>query len=70
MRSENDLMSKLVLSKKIMDRASQIPNKGQDVQVANQTINVQEFSQPQSSYNIPQEFLQEGMGSTQPKQPQ
>ena len=48
----DDLIQKLMVSKKIMDKHNEMPrhNAG-DGMMAN--INVQEFSAPQAQYNLP-----------------
>ena len=64
MKSENDLMQKLAISKKIMDMTSNTP-RGQvkeNINISNPSI--QEFNTPKANYIIPEEF----MGNQQPKQ--
>ena len=56
--NENDLMSRLVASKAIMDN----PKFNKSANSMNQGLpptSLQEFNMPQAKYNIPQEFLQE-----------
>ena len=56
--NENDLMSRLVASKAIMDS----PKFNKSTNSMNQGLpptSLQEFDMPQVKYNIPQEFLQE-----------
>lgn len=56
--NENDLMSRLVASKAIMDS----PKFNKSTNSMNQGLpptSLQEFDMPQAKYNIPQEFLQE-----------
>ena len=58
MNSENDLIQKLMISKKIMDIHNKTPrsgNVGTDINIPE----VESFTPPQASYNIPQEFLSE-----------
>lgn len=62
--NENDLMSKLVASKAIMDSPKFNQKTGSVSQGLPQTT-LQDFDMPQAKYNIPQEFLQE----SQPQQP-
>jgi hypothetical protein len=61
MNTTNDLMQRLAVSKKIMDKHSEIKRGSQQFPT---NINVQEFETPQASYNIPQEFLSEGTKQT------
>jgi hypothetical protein len=57
--NENDLMSRLVASKAIMDKSNSIKRgEVRDMGGIPQAI-VQNFDIPQAKYNIPQEFLQE-----------
>jgi len=56
--NENDLMSRLVASKAIMDN----PKFNKSANSMNQGLpptSLQEFNMPQAKYNIPKEFLQE-----------
>ena len=58
MNSEQDLLQRLVLSKKIMERHDNMGRGG--VQVSNPSAPMVEDYQPvAASYNIPQEFMQE-----------
>ena len=63
MQSENDLIQKLMVSKKIMDIHKQMPRGG----VGGTTPMVEEYNAPQASYNIPQEYLQEQPTQVQQK---
>jgi hypothetical protein len=54
--NENDLMSRLVASKAIMDKTNTM--KRGDVRESSQMM-TQDFDIPQAKYNIPAEFLQE-----------
>jgi hypothetical protein len=56
--NENDLFSKLAISKKIMDIHNTKP-RTQNTTNYNNDISVQEFNTPKSSYNIPQEYMSE-----------
>jgi isochorismate synthase EntC len=56
--NENDLFSKLAISKKIMDIHNTKP-RTQNTTNYNNDISVQEFNAPKSSYNIPQEYMSE-----------
>jgi hypothetical protein len=58
----NDLMSKLALSKKIMDKHNEIPRAGADSVVRN-TPQIENFNPVPASYNIPQEFVNEEVKS-------
>jgi len=55
MNSEQDLINKLMISKKIMDKHNEI-GRGQ---VQPQTPLLEEYQPVSGNYNIPQEFLQE-----------
>lgn len=69
MNSENELIQKLMMSKKIMD----IHNKTPRNQSSGMNINmpmVEEFSAPQASYNIPQDILTEVGNKPLPKMTQ
>lgn len=55
--NENDLMSRLVASKAIMEKSDRIKG-GPSMGVRPQT-QIQEFDMPDVKYNIPQEYLQE-----------
>jgi hypothetical protein len=66
--NENDLMSRLVASKAIMDN----PKFNKSASSTNQGLpltSLQEFDMPQAKYNIPQEFLQESPQQAQMSQP-
>jgi hypothetical protein len=66
--NENDLMSRLVASKAIMDS----PKFNKSASSTNQGLpltSLQEFDMPQAKYNIPQEFLQESPQQAQMSQP-
>ena len=57
-------MSKLALSKKIMDKHNEIPRAGADNVVRNSSPQVESFNPVSSTYNIPQEFVNEEIKST------
>jgi len=60
MTNENDLLQKLMISKKMMDIHNQMPRSGQNVSLANYNIpNTENFDNPKANYNIPQEFMME-----------
>ena len=72
MTNENDLMQKLMISKKIMDKHRELPrNTNGDVgSISEQRImapDLQSFDAPNASYNIPQEFMQENVATKIPK---
>lgn len=72
MKSENDLISKLMVSKKIMERHDTI-KRGQASETQYPTnIEVQNFDTPAAKYDIPQEFLMESQPSNfvAPQKPQ
>jgi hypothetical protein len=72
MKSENDLISKLMISKKIMERHDTI-KRGQPSESQYPTnIEVQNFDTPVAKYDIPQEFLMESQPSNfvVPQKPQ
>lgn len=61
MRTENDLIQKLMVSKKIMDKHKEIPRGGvteSDIRTFS-TPELQNFDSPVASYNIPTELLGE-----------
>ena len=61
MRTENDLIQKLMVSKKIMDRHKEMPRGGvneSDVMMMSNP-DVENFTPVPATYNIPTEFLQE-----------
>ncbi len=61
MTNESDLIKKLLISKQIMDKHSEIPRTG-DSRIVNETLTapeVQSFQTPKSTYSIPEEFTQE-----------
>jgi len=61
--NENELMSRLVASKAIMDKSNTI--KRGEVRESAPIMN-SDFNIPQAKYNIPSEFLQEQQSSPQP----
>jgi hypothetical protein len=67
MTNENDLIQKLMISKKIMDRHNEIP-RASDGAASMTMPSVQTFDTPQARYNLPEEFVQESV--SQPKQQQ
>jgi hypothetical protein len=60
----NDLMTKLALSKKIMERHNEIPRNSSGGSSIS-TPQVQSFEVPQSTYNIPQDIVSESIPSIQ-----
>jgi DUF917 family protein len=64
MRTEYDLIQKLMISKKIMDIHNNVPRGQNNGNVTITNPELQEFTTPNSKYTIPEEF----MGNTQPTQ--
>ena len=62
--NENDLMSRLVASKAIMDNPKFTKTRN-SMNDGLPPTSLQEFNMPQAKYNIPQEFLQEQQPSQQ-----
>ena len=70
--NENDLMNKLLISKKIMEKHQSIPRNTNEAigMMESNSIDipsVQSFDAPNASYNIPQEFMQENVAAKIPK---
>lgn len=65
MSAAEDLMQRLAVSKKIMDRQNTI-KRGDLPQHINTTPMIESFETPQATYNLPQEFLSEQQ-QTQPR---
>lgn len=66
MGNENDLIQKLMISKKIMDRHNVIPRSGNSAtDILPSSPELASFNPPQANYNIPQEFLAESKPITQ-----
>jgi hypothetical protein len=63
--NENDLMSRLVASKAIMDNPKFAKTRN-SMNDGLPPTSLQEFDMPQAKYNIPQEFLQESQPVNQP----
>ena len=63
--NENDLMSRLVASKAIMD-SPKFAKSNNTMSGGLPPTSLQEFDMPQAKYNIPQEFLQESPSPNQP----
>ena len=60
MRTENDLIQKLMISKKIMDKHNEMPRGGVSEGSSNySTPEVAEYNAPQATFNIPNEYLSE-----------
>ena len=57
MNSEQDLINKLLISKKIMDKHNNM-DRGQAKNIPN-VPELQQFQTPNATYNLPQEFIQE-----------
>ena len=60
MTNENDLMMKLVNAKKIMNKHNEIGRGGLPVTM-NDSPKVETYNQPNATYNIPQEYMNESM---------
>jgi len=58
MNSENDLMQKLVVAKKIMDVHNKTPRAGNNGGIPS-TPMLEQFNTPPATYNIPQEYASE-----------
>lgn len=58
MPTENDLIQKLMVSKKMMEIHNKIP-RGQSQGISIDTPEIQEFNAPQANYNIPPDVLTE-----------
>jgi hypothetical protein len=58
MNSENDLMKKLVVAKKIMDAHNKTPRAGNSGGIPS-TPMLEQFNAPPAMYNIPQEYMAE-----------
>jgi hypothetical protein len=58
MNSENDLMQKLVVAKKIMDAHNKTPRAGNNGGIPS-TPMLEQFNAPPAMYNIPQEYMGE-----------
>jgi hypothetical protein len=57
MTNENELIQKLMISKKIMEKHNNMSRN--QTQESNYNINVESFEPVSSNYNVPQEFLSE-----------
>lgn len=66
MNSENDLMQKLVVAKKIMDVHNKTPRAGNSGGIPS-TPMLEQFNTPPAMYNIPQEYMEE-QKQVQPQQ--
>lgn len=67
MTNENDLIQKLMISKKIMEKHNTIPRRNDSIPEINAPM-VESYEAPQAKYNLPQELVQEN--TYQPKQQQ
>lgn len=72
MTNENELLQKLMISKKIMEKHNTMPRNsidgaGYESRQAFNSPKLEEFDLPTTSYNIPQEFLQENIPAKIPK---
>jgi hypothetical protein len=55
----SDLMSKLALSKKIMDKHNEIPRSGNNTSINNSAPQVESYNAVPAKYNLPNEFINE-----------
>lgn len=62
MNSEQDLLNKLMISKKIMEKHNEIGRGGINQSTSN--VHLQEFETPEAKYNLPNEFLTESRPQT------
>lgn len=62
MNSEQDLLNKLMISKKIMERHNDMGRGGINQSTSN--VHLQEFETPEAKYNLPNEFLTESRPQT------
>jgi hypothetical protein len=62
MNSEQDLLNKLMISKKIMEKHNDMGRGGNIQSTSN--VQLQEFQTPQAKYNLPNEFLTESRPQT------
>jgi hypothetical protein len=69
MNSENDLMQKLVVAKKIMDVHNKTPRAGNNGGIPS-TPMLEQFNTPPATYNIPQEYMGEQKQVQSQPQPQ
>lgn len=70
--NENDLMNKLMISKKIMEKHNELPrNINEGTSLSSKQIfnspSVESFDSPVANYNIPQEFMQENVAAKIPQ---
>ena len=68
MQNENDLLQKLMVSKKIMDIHNNVP-RGQSQGNMIQNPVLDEFNAPSAKYNIPQEMMMESQQPVQSNKP-
>lgn len=67
MSSENELIQKLMISKKIMEKHQSIPRAGNSSLPLPNMPEVEDYQAPQAKYNLPQEFIQEQRPISQPQ---
>lgn len=68
MTNENDLIQKLMISKKIMEKHNTIPRRS-DALPEIDTPMVESYGTPQAKYNLPQELVQESTYQPKSQQP-
>ena len=71
MNSENDLMQKLMISKKIMDKHNNMERgQSRNINMGDHSFSspmVEDYQSPAAKYNIPQEFMGEQEVQVRPK---
>jgi hypothetical protein len=70
MSAENELIQKLMISKKIMEKHQSIPRAGNSSLPLPNMPEVEDYQVPQAKYNLPQEYIQESRPIQQPQQSQ
>ena len=68
MTNENDLIQKLMISKKIMEKHNTIPRRS-DALPDTDTPMVESYEAPSAKYNLPQELIQESTYQPKSQQP-
>ena len=70
MNSEQDLLNRLIISKKIMEKHNEIPRGSTPDTQINRNVQVEDFQPVNGKYNIPQDILMETQSSQNIKQPE
>ena len=68
MTNENDLIQKLMISKKIMEKHNAIPRRADALPDVNSPM-VESYEAPNAKYNLPQDLVQESTYQPKPQQP-